>query len=227
MHEAPRDVHLHEAASAAVGERRSRRSSMICAGALRREDLDGVVATRQARSELSSSKWTVGLVPGPTVSVCELPSAGSIDGPRPARRRVRESEASAGQECRGHDRDQQRRCDEAVPDRGETGTAWYAPGDHGSRATSGWRCPVTATPSTIAARRPSPGRSSAGREEMLSELDGEPVVHHAICSRTRDGFRSSASMAARSAWVARLSRDFVVPSGIPIACAASASGRSR
>ena len=39
--------------------------------------------------------------------------------------------------------------------------------------------------------------------------------------------RSWASTAARSAWVARLSRDFMVPSGMAMTSAASASGRSR
>ncbi len=72
-----------------------------------------------------------------------------------------------------------------------------------------------------------PGALVRGLQQVLSELDGEAVVHHAICSRMRAGSRSSASIAARSALVARLSRDFVVPSGIPNACAASASGRSR
>ena len=224
MHEAQRDVHLHAAAATAVGERRIEAVVDDLTGALRREHLHGVVATRQARSDVILE---MDCGPRSRADDQRLRTAvgGVGRGPRPAEDCSR-LEASAGEECCGDDRDEQRRCDEAVPDRTRRERL-------GTR-----RRPRQPRDERVALSRDGHalddrGEASvaralvAGREEMLSELHGKAVVHHAICSRMRAGSRSSASMAARSALVARLSRDLVVPSGIPIACAASASGRSR
>ena len=66
----------------------------------------------------------------------------------------------------------------------------------------------------------------------VAEVGAEELVEvwsrvHASRSGVSVVGRASASMEARSALMARLSRDFIVPSGIPSVAAASAKGRSR
>ena len=146
-------------------------------------------------------------------------------GPCPFEHRARNLE-EAGGEGRPHDRDDQGDRDEGVArcGRGEWPGPPGEPGQPCDPSTTLWRDgDALDDRSKLAVGRALVRR----REQMLPELDGKSVVHHAIRSPTRNGSRSSASIAARSALVARYSRDLVVPIGIPIACAASASGRSR
>ena len=64
-------------------------------------------------------------------------------------------------------------------------------------------------------------------EVGAEELVETPIDGHASRSAWYPGRRSVASIDARSASMARLSRDFIVPTGIPRVAAASARERSR
>ncbi len=158
-----------------------------------------------------------------TSSIAAQHGPGVGDGSRSRRGARRESEGTA-------ERDQQRRRREGHPGPAAGATLDVAPrvgrAPHGGREGGS----LGADADGVDHRCMESCGSHHGSLLVEPALKG-PVEARVGCHRVippaRTGSRSSASMAARIAWVARWSRDWTVPMGAPSASAASAIDRPR